>query len=79
MAPSNLSAFPSSAFPQLIPLLFRDEIARVDRILARAELGSCCHEETYRDSGWSCQEAAIVSDLATGLAFCRRHWKAVAR
>ena len=71
MAHSTLPAFPPSGFPQLIPALIEQEIMRVNRILARSELVTCCFDR--------CSQRATVEEIATGLEFCRMRFAEVSR
>ncbi len=71
MAPQTLPAFPFPGFPQALDSFIGREIAYVERLMARTELGSCCFER--------CQAEAEVSDLETGAGYCRTHFRGVER
>jgi hypothetical protein len=82
MAHSTLPVFSPSTFAQLIPSIVGREIARVDRILAEAELSTCDYvepESVYGacDGGFSCTEKATVHHLETDLEYCAGHFQEV--
>jgi hypothetical protein len=87
VAHTTLAVLPFFGFPQ--PLDFLDsvigrDIARIDRILPRAELSLCCYEypeSSYgaSDGGFPCYELATAHHLASGLEYCEEHFEEVCR
>lgn len=82
MARNSVSVFSPFSFSQLIPNIISQEISRVDRILAEAELGTCDYEspETRRgacNGGDPCPDRALITHRASGLAYCTRHFRTV--
>ena len=70
-AQSTLPVFSHPNFHSVLDAVLNQEIARVDRILAQAELVTCSADQ--------CRERATVEELATGLEYCERHFEEAAR
>lgn len=70
MAQTNLPVFSLPGFPRVLDSILDREIAHVDEILLRDELGSCCYSNRYA----SCHQRATICDLETGCGYCARHF-----
>ncbi len=71
MAQTTLPVFSHPNFHSVLDAVLNQEIARVDRILAQAELVTCCYDQ--------CHERATVEELATGMEYCEMHFEEVER
>ena len=84
MAAQHLTVLSFPSFPQHLESAFARFQGRIERVLTQTQLGQCSHEsvesrEGASDGGLQCSELAIVHDLSSDLAFCRKHFQGVSR
>ena len=81
MAYPTLAVLPLPESPQV---LGNRALARINQILARAELSPCCYESPESsygacDGGLPCYELATIHHLASELEYCEQHFDEVCR
>jgi hypothetical protein len=75
MADSHLTVPHSPQFPQPFSGAIGRLVARVDQVIANAQLSTCSYDDEFA----SCQEQGTVHRVSDDLPYCVRHFWAVSR